>query len=132
MKVAIVGSRTFLDRKLVDRVVQRLVERDPDVIVISGGARGADTLAETAARRFCDHPPVIFLADWDQYGRSAGYVRNRAVVKEADELIALWDGASPGTLSSIRLSLAKSIPTHVYVSTEERWLGDDEVAALAR
>ena len=43
-------------------------------------------------------------ADWDQYGRSAGMIRNREMAKAADSLIAFWDGKSKGTANMIQTS----------------------------
>jgi diacylglycerol kinase family enzyme len=39
MNVAIVGSRTFMDMKAMEIIVKRLLERDPDVVIVSGGDR---------------------------------------------------------------------------------------------
>jgi len=127
MNVAIVGSRTFMDMKAMEIIVKRLLERDPDVVIVSGGARGADTLAESAARKLCKHAPLIFPADWAKYGRSAGPRRNQQLVAACDQLVALWDGASPGTLSSVRLALAAKKPTFVYNTTTRRWLDTSEL-----
>jgi len=130
VKVAIVGSRTFFDRQLVERVVKRLVERDPSVVIVSGGAQGADTLAERAARRLCSTAPIVFPAEWHLHGRSAGFIRNQAIVNESDELVALWDGVSAGTMHSISLARRKPIPTYVYLEPRRLWLDGDAVDEL--
>ncbi len=131
LKVAIVGSRKFFNVKIATRVVARLLERDPNVIIISGGASGADSLAEMLAKRMCTQPPIIIHADWDRYGKSAGFKRNQLLVDASDEIVALWDGASKGTLSTIRLALAAKKPTYVYSTAFKRWLTNAEVQGLA-
>ena len=82
-RVLVCGSRNFADRELVyaklDEVRGRL--GNTPMRVISGAARGADTLAaDWAADRGvpCDEYP----ADWDRYGKSAGYRRNEQMLAE--------------------------------------------------
>lgn len=130
MKVAIVGSRTFDDTALVDAIVRRLMERDPDVVIVSGGARGADSLAEAAAKRLCKTAPEIYPAEWGKYGRSAGMLRNRKIVGAADEVVALWDVESRGTLGTIRMAVLAKKPTFVYVAPTRRWMKEREVRSL--
>lgn len=97
MKVAIVGSRGFTDYNLLCEVMPGL---DVSVSqIISGGARGADSLAEKYATDN-DIPVLVFPADWD-LGKNAGFVRNQLIVDACDVLVAFWDGKSKGTLDSI-------------------------------
>lgn len=49
-----------------------------------------------------EHP-----ADWDRYGKSAGYIRNKEMAEEADALMAFWDGKSRGTMHMINLAKEK-------------------------
>lgn len=96
MKVAIVGSRNFNDYGLL---LETLKEITGITAVVSGGADGADTLAE----QFADEhgiPKIIYpitREDWIQYGMAAGPIRNRAIVEECDMMVAFWDGESTGT-----------------------------------
>jgi len=71
--------------------------------IVSGGAKGADTLAEQFAKEN-NLPVKIFKPDWAKYGRGAGPVRNKQIVEYADKVIAFWDGESKGTKSSIDLA----------------------------
>lgn len=95
MKIAVIGSRTFDDKKLLD-VILSGYEID---LIISGGARGADSLAQEYAKER-NIPAKIFLPDWS-IGRHAGFLRNTQIVEAADCVIAFWDGKSKGTLDSI-------------------------------
>lgn len=100
MKIAIVGSRGFSPLSRVQEFVDSLAL---GTVVVSGGARGVDTTAESSARSrglCCE----IYLPDWKKYGRSAGFVRNRLIVEAADKVIAFWDGTSRGTKHSIDLA----------------------------
>ena len=98
MKVAVVGSRNFND---IDLIVDTLGQYKIGEI-ISGGAAGADSLAED----FADAAGIkktIFKANWEKYGRSAGYIRNIDIISNCDICIAFWDGKSRGTKHSISL-----------------------------
>lgn len=101
MKLAIVGSRTFRDYDLLNSCLKNNV--DKITVIISGGAKGADYLAEKFAKEN-NIPIKVFLPDWDKYGKSAGFIRNKQIVNEADSVIAFWDGVSKGTTHSIMLA----------------------------
>lgn len=123
MKIAIVGSRDFPDLAQVTSYVATV---PPDSIIISGGARGVDQQAEEAARarglQVISHKP-----DWEKHGRMAGIVRNRLIVKDADVLVAFWDGQSRGTKSSIDMAREKGIPV---VIKEARPVSEEAIKAV--
>lgn len=97
MKIAVVGSRTFSKYALLK---QTLDEYGIETIV-SGGARGADSLAARYAKensiRLIELKP-----DWQGKGKSAGFQRNGNIVDESDGVIAFWDGVSCGTFDTIQ------------------------------
>ena len=114
MKVAIVGSRNFTDyAKLEGFVLSKVTLQDID-LVISGGASGADGLAEKFAYKH-NLKKLIFKAEWDRFGKSAGFIRNKSIVNEADIVIAFWDGYSPGTKMTIELTKEKNKPVYVLM-----------------
>jgi hypothetical protein len=100
MKLAIVGSRTFADYFLLWKTLQGIQDVS---LVVSGGAQGADTLAERWAKNN-NIPVKVFLPEWDVYGKSAGFIRNELIINEADMVLAFWDGVSKGTKHSIDLA----------------------------
>jgi len=71
VRLAVVGSRTFNDYAFMCGVLGRFEIRE----IVSGGARGADALAERYARGR-GLPVRVFPADWDTHGNSAGFLRN--------------------------------------------------------
>lgn len=71
--------------------------------IVSGGARGADKLGELYAHTNL-HSLKVFPADWEKFGKSAGYIRNEEMAKYADCLVAFWDGKSRGTKHMIDLA----------------------------
>lgn len=104
--VAVVGSRNYANTQhpTPEEVIAELARSAPNVTVISGGARGIDQRAAAAAR---ENGLAVreYPADWDRYGKRAGYLRNEEMVKAADLVIAFWDGESPGTKLTIGLCM---------------------------
>lgn len=97
MRLAIVGSRKIKNIDLCEFL--RDMNEQPDVI-ISGGANGVDTLAAEYAVRN-DIELIVIRPDYDKYGRAATHIRNRQIVEQSDAVLAIWDGESRGTLSTI-------------------------------
>ena len=95
MKIAVIGSRTVAE---ID--FDAIAAQAGDVIV-SGGARGADTLAATEALQR-GLAVIEFLPDYARFGRGAPLIRNRQIVAACDRLVAFWDGKSRGTAYTIR------------------------------
>lgn len=112
MKVIIAGSRDFSDYPLLERKCNYLFMNTPATEIVSGTAKGADTLGEDYAKSY-EIPVKQFPADWKQYGKSAGHVRNEQMAEYADALIAFWNGSSNGTKHMI--STARKLGLKVRV-----------------
>lgn len=113
MKVIIAGSRSFSDYTLLEKKCNNILgNKLPDVTIISGNARGADTLGITYAKNN-GLDVEIYPAQWSKDGRRAGYIRNGKMAKLADGLIAFWDGKSPGTRHMIDLMKKAGKPVRV-------------------
>ena len=111
MRTIIAGSRSITDYAVVEEAV-RASGIQPSV-VLSGAARGVDVLGErwAADQRI---PLERYPADWDRLGRGAGFVRNLAMAKKADALIAVWDGASRGTRRMIQYATDHGLKVYVH------------------
>jgi hypothetical protein len=96
MKIAVIGSRSFKDYDLLKVTLDQYKIK----LLISGGAKGADTLALKYAEEH-DIPFKVFEPDWKAYQRAAGHHRNRQMVDACDFVLAFWDGVSRGTLQAI-------------------------------
>lgn len=111
MKVIIAGSRTFNDYEYLK---QSLKELNLDITeIVCGEAKGADTLG----RRYGEEnniPIKSFPAQWDLYGKSAGYIRNSQMGDYADYLVAFWDGKSKGTFNMIEYMRKKGKHGQVF------------------
>ena len=95
MKVAVIGSRSITSYPL-DEVIPADTEE-----IISGGARGIDTLAREYAQAH-GIPCTEIRPDYARYGKGAPLRRNLEIIEKADLVIALWDGKSTGTAHTIR------------------------------
>src|SRR5262249_41900095 len=111
-RIAIVGSRAYPRLDLVEAFVASL---PPGTVVLSGGARGVDTVAEIAARER-RLEVVVFHADWARLGRKAGPTRNAEIVASADRVVGFWDGSSRGTLNTLGQALRAGLPVEVFDS----------------
>ena len=99
MKTIIAGSRNFNDYELLSLTCKDLLISE----IISGTAKGADKLGEKYAIKH-NIPVKKFPANWDKYGKSAGYIRNEEMAKYGESLIAFWDNKSKGTKHMIDLA----------------------------
>ena len=103
MKLAVVGSRDFNDYELLKSKLDTIHNRKPITLIVSGGAKGADSLSERWAKEN-NIETLIFIPDWNKHGKKAGFLRNEDIIKNSDAVIAFWNGESRGTLSSINLA----------------------------
>lgn len=109
MNIAVIGSRDFPQ---LDSVVAYVRGLPSGTVVISGGARGVDRVAASAARS-AGHTVREFRPDWDRHGKSAGFKRNAQIVEASDRLVAFWDGKSRGTADTIEK--ARQADLHITV-----------------
>jgi len=115
MKLAIIGSRDFNDYELLSATLDNY---SIDLIV-SGGANGADTLAERYASLH-QIETLIFKPDYKLYHHGAPLKRNLEIVDASDIVIALWDGESRGTKHAIDYALSqnKHVITPLSISNQ--------------
>ena len=113
----VAGSRHFRDYELLETRLNALFSRQSNVVIVSGGAAGTDSLAERYAREH-GYKCIVFPADWEKHGVSAGYIRNRMMHEYISKMpkrgcVLFWDGKSKGTGHSI--SLAKSFGNPIRI-----------------
>lgn len=103
-KIAIIGSRSFNDFDFLDKKVKELMPKQKcDFIIVSGGAKGTDTLAEKFADKY-GYKLEVWRAKWHTHGKCAGYLRNHDIVRNANMVIAFWDGMNKGTRHTINIA----------------------------
>src|SRR5690606_34433290 len=88
MRVLVCGSRDFPyeHKHVIEATLNGLLmahsEPEEPFVVIQGGATGADSMAREWAvvRRAVEM--IEFKADWEKYGKKAGFVRNELMLKK--------------------------------------------------
>lgn len=110
MRVLICGDRNWKDTEAIARCVKAL---GPGTTVIHGAARGADGIAgEIAERRAM--AVEAYPADWNQYGKSAGPIRNRQMMKEGKPTLVVFFHnnlkQSKGTKDMVEVATKAGIP----------------------
>lgn len=105
-KLLVCGSRTITNSAWIFSEIEKYLAESnlhySSISIIEGGARGVDKIA----KQFADDKniPVIEMpADWDSYGKAAGFIRNEQMVRLCDLCLILWDGKSHGTKNDIDL-----------------------------
>lgn len=115
-KLIIAGGRTYSDFNQVEASFFAYLEEhrleSKDILIVSGGASGADRLGEQLAKKH-RLAVKVFPADWKQHGKAAGPIRNQEMAIFADGLLAFWDGASRGTKSMITLAKGEGLVVSV-------------------
>jgi len=115
INIAIVGGRDFSDFALMDNVICDYIasiESVDKITIVSGGAKGADSLADKLAKKY-GFGLMVFEADWEGQGKKAGYQRNKQIIEYANVVFAFWDGVSKGTAHSIKLAQEAGLALYV-------------------
>lgn len=104
----VVGSRTFNDYDFLKRKLDHTLQYQNKIVIVSGGAKGADTLAERYANEK-GYRMIRFPAEWEKYGKSAGYRRNEQMHKYISKakqrgVVAFWQNESKGTAQNFELA----------------------------
>lgn len=122
MRVLVCGSRDFTDRRIVYTVLVGMTyfsfKSDSPVVVIEGGALGADRFAAEWAEG-SNH--LRFPADWTKHGKAAGPIRNQTMLDEGkpDIVVAFVNkplAESRGTADMVRRARKAGVPTYVIES----------------
>ena len=113
MRVIIAGSRNYSNYQELVSFCDQVLSGTESIEIVSGTARGADSMGEKYANER-EYKIARFPADWNKYGKSAGYVRNKEMADYADGLIAFWDGQSKGTLHMINLAKERGLNIRIF------------------
>ena len=83
------------------------------VSFVSGMAKGADAVGKAFAQHLgvkCEEYP----ADWEKFGKGAGFIRNRQMAENAEALVAFWDGRSSGTKHQINIATELGLDVFIF------------------
>ncbi len=108
MRVLICGGRDFTDKKLfhntmneIDPSTDEKMLGDPELVVIHGGAKGADMMADEWAVVSWKNIER-YKADWGKYGRGAGPIRNQQMIDEGKPDLVIAFPGGKGTADMVR------------------------------
>lgn len=124
-RVIISGGRDFDDFALLKKRCDHYLsqkQKTHNIIIVSGAARGADSLGERYAY-YRGFGLRRFPADWDRDGKAAGPIRNTLMAKNADALIVCWNAVSKGTANMIKNAMQQKLILGriFYYSPAESW-----------
>jgi hypothetical protein len=112
--VVVCGTRKFENKALFSsaiRLIRSMV--DEKVLFVSGAASsGADRLIINYCHAY-RLPCLEIPAQWEQYKRAAGMIRNKEMLKIATRVVAFWDGESSGTTNMVENSRKMGLPLHI-------------------
>lgn len=113
----VVGSRSFQSYSNLKSKLDFLLQNQSNIVIISGGAKGADSLAEQYAKEK-GYPFLVFPANWKKFGRKAGYIRNQEMHQFLSRqkkrgVVAFWDGKSRGAQHNFTLATQYNNPLKV-------------------
>lgn len=120
MRVLICGGRDFDDWGLFTQAMIDVSNKEggPITTIISGGARGADTFAQRLAKGwkidFEKYP-----ADWEQYGRAAGHIRNQQMLDEGKPDLVIAFPGGRGTANMIERAKKAGVKVIQYSQEED-------------
>ncbi len=116
-KVLVCGGRDFNDDEFMDIALTGLTFVKPISLIIHGGARGADSLAGKWAEREGVEVKE-FRAEWNKYGRRAGYIRNVRMAEEGEpDLVVAFPG---GRGTDMMIDIAKKKGISVWLPGQMR------------
>ncbi len=112
-RIIIAGGRDFDDYGRVCDAMFEMQWNEDECTIVSGGARGADTLGEQFAEDY-GFELETHAANWKILGKKAGIMRNLEMAQLSQVLVAFWDGKSKGTRHMIDAALEAGLEVHVY------------------
>jgi len=112
MKIIIAGSRNITKEDFQVAVGKSELLKSATTI-ISGTARGADQFGEEWAKSQ-NLSIERYPADWEKYGKRAGYLRNCEMGQVSDGCLCIWDGKSPGTKLMMNIARENGLFLEIY------------------
>ncbi len=120
MRVLVCGDRHWQDK---DTILAVLAKLDNVEVIIEGEAKGADTIAREVGEVY-GIPVLPFPAEWGKFGKGAGPIRNKQMLKEGrpDLVIAFHANIteSKGTKNMLEQARNRGIETRLYSGIKQR------------
>lgn len=117
LRILVCGDRNWENVELIQEWLEafNLSDQWLQITLIHGNAKGADTIASEIARGWAWNI-VSYPAEWGKYGKSAGQIRNREMIKENPDVVLAFHSdlkISKGTRDMVLLAVKEGIETHL-------------------
>ena len=113
MRLLITGDRNWSNDQIIGAVLTSLARDYPDLVLIEGGANGADILSADIGR-YLGIKVLEFKADWNRFGRGAGPIRNQQMLDEGKPTAVMAFHPdlknSRGTLDMVKRARRANLP----------------------
>ena len=111
MRILVCGGRSFANQQCVSRTLDAWHAVTPITLIVTGGATGADALAENWARS-AEVDSMTFRAKWMAEGSKAGPIRNaRMLAASSPDMVLAFPGGK-GTADMVRRARKAGIPAY--------------------
>ena len=107
MRILVCGGRDFNDVRLFNSTMDKYKNIE-NLTIIQGNAKGADNLAYWWALENASHEEH-YQADWDKFGKSAGYIRNKQMLEEGKPDLVIAFPGGKGTANMVKLAKERGI-----------------------
>lgn len=119
---------------IVDTMLKQYVEEGFTIHIVEGEARGADIAGFRYAKKR-GYDCVQFPADWNKYGKRAGFIRNAEMYgflkdKEHRSALLFWDGKSRGTRDNFIRARNTGVKVSCFQYELRRFLTEDEIERI--
>jgi hypothetical protein len=108
-RVLVCGGRDYADRRRVYEVLDAAHAANPIILLIAGGANGADALAVDWAGS-ASVKSQVFPADWEKHGRKAGPLRNQQMINEGKPHMVIAFPGGRGTADMVKRADTAGVP----------------------
>lgn len=117
-RLLVSGSRLWDMDAILRMVLINKWIAHPGLVIVHGDCpTGADNMAKQFALDY-NVPEERFPADWTKYGKAAGAIRNREMVKTYPDFALFFiQGESKGTLGCLKEARKVGIPYEPYGET---------------
>jgi hypothetical protein len=105
-------NRAELDKARFDALRILRCDVELSAILVGDCFTGTDkaVMDKWNLRKNGEPSPIVYMAQWDQFGMAAGPIRNQVMIDDADALVAFPCPQSKGTWDAIRKAVKKGIP----------------------
>lgn len=117
-RLIIAGSRYYTDYSTVEKDVDFIRSRHHIDTIVSGTARGVDSLGERYAKEH-NINLMRFAPDWDRYGKRAGYIRNTEMANNADILLVIMYPDSKGSMLMYNIAKQKKLTIYKRILNKD-------------